>query len=52
VSVGKTGHVSASVLDAAETPLSRCIDTALKQTTLPSGGADSFVHTFVLPTHP
>jgi serine/threonine protein kinase len=52
VSVDKAGHVSASVLDAAETPLSRCIDTALKQTTLPSGGADSFVHTFVLPTHP
>ena len=52
VSVDKAGHVSASVLDAAETPLSRCIDTALKQTTLPPGGADSFVHTFVLPTHP
>ncbi len=52
VSVDKAGHVSASVLDAAETPLSRCIDTALKQTTLPPGGADSFVHTFVLSTPP
>lgn len=47
VTVAATGNIEARVVDAAETPLGRCVAAALRQTSLP-GPAGSFFYSFNL----
>jgi hypothetical protein len=49
ISIDTTGHVSAHADGAADTPLSRCLDRALRQVSVPPPSRPlSFVHTFKL----
>jgi hypothetical protein len=51
VNIDAAGRVSAHVDGAADTPLSRCLDRALKSLS-PSARSLSFVHTFKLRATP
>ncbi len=52
VTVDQAGHLAASVVKAEATPLNRCVDTALKQLTLPPGAETSVIHTFTVKVTP
>ena len=53
VTIDTTGHVTAHADGAADTPLSRCLDRALRQTAVsPPPRPLSFVHTFKLRATP